>query len=119
MSLGELNPHRAGLTAVDTQVAAAKTAGFSTRGYKGIIVEAVVNAGAPSAIGLDVYFWSDDAATWLKDATIATLTSAGSSQWTVQNTGGRRCWIFLKTLTGGGTIDINVGPLEKTYPDNA
>jgi hypothetical protein len=119
MALGELNPHRAGLTAVDASPPTVKGAGFETRGYKGIIVEAVVKAGAPTAIAVDVYFWSEGAAAWVKDATIASLTSASTSQWTVANTGGRRCWIGLKTLTGGGTIDVNVGPLEKTVEDFA
>jgi hypothetical protein len=119
MALGELNPHRAGVAAVDVAAPTDKRKGFSTLGYKGAIIEAVVKTGAPSAIALDIYCWSDSASAYIKEASIASLTNATSAQWVVPSLGGRYCWVFLKTLTGGGTIDINVGPSEKTEEDHA
>lgn len=121
MALGELNPHRFALAAVDSAAPTTKMSGFATLGYKGAIVEAHVANGAISALELDVYVWSDASGKYVLDPTLTALTGAAPGQWTVPNTGGRWCWIFLKTLTGTGTpkLDINVGPLEKTFPDAA
>lgn len=121
MALGELNPHRAGITAVDVAAPIKKMAGFSTRGYNGAIVEAHVAQGAISAVELDVYVWSEASNAYVLELTLDALTGAAPAQWVVPNTGGRWVWIFVKTLTGTGTpkLDINVGPLGKTVEDFA
>lgn len=118
MALGELNPHRAGLAAADAagSAPANQKAGFSTLGYRGAIIEAVTDA---TSVVLELFCWSEAAGKFVKDASFGDMTMTGDGQWTLPELGGRWCWIFVKTMTGGTTLAINVGPSEKSFADHA